>query len=57
MVTSRPLGIGWTLGLGLALAVGCSGPTEMELVELEIGTPAEATNPGPPWPLTGTGTW
>jgi hypothetical protein len=41
VVTNRPLGIGWTLGLGLALAVGCSGPTEMELVELEIGTPAD----------------
>mgnify|MGYP001595571367 CR=1 FL=1 len=41
MVTSRPLGMGWTLGSSLVLAIGCTGATEMELVELEIGTPAD----------------
>ncbi len=41
MVTSRSLVTGWALWLGLLLAVGCSGPTEQELVEFEIGTPAD----------------
>jgi len=41
VVTSRPSEMGWALGLSLVLAVGCSGPTQVELVELEIGTPAD----------------